>query len=142
MGFMNRAKATGGHLNGYLGPGTEIEGIVRFTDVLRVDGKISGRILSEKDLIVGESGEIDGEIEVGTLSVAGTVHGNVTIRTRLEIHDGGRVTGDLILGTRHLVVEDGGAFEGNIRMGAAASEELEDQTPRKVAEFPARGTSE
>jgi cytoskeletal protein CcmA (bactofilin family) len=142
MGFINRAKATGGHLNGYLGPGTEIEGIVRFTEVLRVDGKITGRILSEKDLIVGDSGEVDGDIEVGTLSVAGTVHGNVTIRTRLEIHDGGRVTGDLILGTRHLVVEDGGAFEGNIRMGVTATEAVDDQSPRKVAEFPARGTSE
>jgi cytoskeletal protein CcmA (bactofilin family) len=138
---MNRAKAAGGHLNGYLGPGTEIEGIVRFTDVLRVDGKITGRILSEKDLVVGESGEVDGEIEVGTLSVAGTVHGNVTIKTRLEIHDGGRVTGDLILGTPHLVVEDGGAFEGNIRMGATVAEAAEEQ-PRKVAEFPARGASE
>jgi len=142
MGFMNRAKAGGGHLDGYLGPGTEIEGIVRFTDVLRVDGKISGRIVSEKDLIVGESGEVDGEVEVGSLSVAGKVHGNVTIRTRLEIHQGGRVTGDLILETRHLMVEDGGAFEGNIRMGESAAEAAGNQVPRLVAEFPARGNSE
>jgi cytoskeletal protein CcmA (bactofilin family) len=142
MGFINRAKASGGHLNGYLGPGTEIEGIVRFTDVLRVDGKITGRILSEKDLIVGETGEVEGEIEVGTLSVAGRVHGNVTIQARMEIHEGGRVTGDLILGTRHLVVEDGGAFEGNIRMGDSAIQSATDEAPLRVAEFPARGGSE
>ena len=142
MGFMNRGKGSGGHLNGYLGPGTEIEGVVRFTDVLRVDGKITGRILSEKDLIVGETGEVDGDIEVGTLSVAGRVHGNVTIKTRLEIHQGGRVSGDLILETRHLVVEEGGVFEGNIRMGEGAAEAANQQTPRKVAEFPSRGASE
>jgi len=142
MGFMNRRKASGGHLNGYLGPGTEIEGVVRFTDILRVDGKITGRVLSEKDLIIGETGEIEGDIEVGSLSVAGRVHGNVTIRTRMEIHQGGRVTGDLILETRHLVVEEGGAFEGNVRMGESADDGAGEETTRRVAEFPARGASE
>lgn len=147
MAFINRKAAGGGQFSGYIGPGTEIEGVVRFNDVLRVDGKITGRVVSEKELVVGETGHVEGEIEVGSLSVAGRVHGQVAIRSRMEIHPGGRVTGELFLETPHLVVEDGGAFEGNIRMtGAPAAGEGEpDASGRpsaRVTEFPSRGASE
>ena len=61
MAFMDGNKKKpggGGELDGYLGPGTVIEGTVRFAEVLRVDGKISGKVFSERELIVGEDGRL------------------------------------------------------------------------------------
>ena len=63
---------------GLLSEGTEIEGEVRFAEELRVDGRIEGKILSERGrLLVGETGAIDAEIRVGVASISGTVTGTL-----------------------------------------------------------------
>src|SRR3954465_8231948 len=81
---------------GFLTEGTEIEGDVRFNEELRVDGKIGGRIFSERGrLLVGESGTIEAEIRVGTVSISGTVTGTVEASVRVEIHSTGRFYGQL-----------------------------------------------
>ena len=123
MTFMDGKKPKDGtDLNGYIGAGTEVDGTLRFTDLFRVDGKLTGKIVSKNDLIVGEGGEVQAEIEVGNLSVSGTVSGKITIGDKLEIHSGGRVLGQLRMKAPKLIIEDGAVFEGEIDMGGAAKE--------------------
>ena len=125
MAFLNGSKGKpggGGQLDGYLGPGTVVEGTVRFAEVLRVDGKITGKVFSEKELIVGEEGKVEADVEVGTLSVAGQVSGKIVIKDRMEIHPGARVSGEIRMKQPRLQVHDGGIFEGTIHMGAYAAE--------------------
>ena len=141
MAFIDRKKFEG-DLNGFIGKGTEVEGTIRFSDLFRVDGKISGKVVSKKDLVVGEAAEVDAEVDVGTLSVAGKVSGKITISERLEIHPGGRVSGELHMKTPKLIINDGAVFEGSIDMGGAArAEQRPDPVPEtgKVKGFPARG---
>lgn len=106
----------GGELNGYLGQGTWIKGEIHFTDTLRVDGKVTGKIISERELVVGQTGEVEAEIEVGILSVSGKVSGTITVKDRLEIHRQGRVYGELKLEAPTLIIEEGAVFEGSIDM--------------------------
>ncbi len=106
----------GGELNGYLGQGTWIKGEIHFTDTLRVDGKVTGKIVSERELIVGRTGEVEAEIEVGTLSVAGRISGTIKVKDRVEIHRQGRVYGELKLEAPTLIIEEGAVFEGSIDM--------------------------
>jgi len=120
-------------ISGFLAEGTEIKGEIRFREVLRVDGKITGKVISEKELVVGESGEIDAEVEVGTLSVSGKVTGSVHVKEKMEIHPKGRVVGDLTLEKPNLVIHEGGVFEGNIDMNAGARKEGRDSA-RKESE--------
>jgi cytoskeletal protein CcmA (bactofilin family) len=107
---------TAGELNGFLGEGTWVKGEIRFTDTLRVDGKVTGKITSERELIVGQSGEVEAEIDVGSLSVTGKVSGTIKVRERIEIHPRGRVYGELKLTAPNLIIEEGGIFEGSIDM--------------------------
>jgi cytoskeletal protein CcmA (bactofilin family) len=107
-------------ISGFLAEGTEIEGVVRFKDVLRVDGKIRGKVVSEKELVVGETGEVEAEVEVGTLSVSGKVNGTLHVKEKMEVHPKGRVVGDLTLEKPNLVIHEGGVFEGNIDMNAGS----------------------
>ncbi len=106
-------------ISGFLAEGTEVQGEIRFRDILRVDGKISGKVISEKELVVGESGEIEADVDVGVLSVSGKVTGRIHVREKLEIHPKGRVVGDITLEKPNLVIHEGGVFEGNIDMNAA-----------------------
>ncbi len=106
-------------ISGFLAEGTEIKGEIRFRDILRVDGKISGKIESEGELVVGESGEIDAEVHVGTLSVSGKVAGTMKVRDKVEIHSKGRISGELTVEKPNLIIHEGAVFEGDVNMSAA-----------------------
>ena len=120
-------------ISGFLAEGTEIHGEIRFRDVLRVDGKIGGKIISEKELVVGESGEVEADVDVGVLSVSGKVTGTIHVKEKLEIHPTGRVIGDLTLEKPNLVIHEGGVFEGNIDMNAGKKKDIR-ETAHKEAE--------
>ncbi|HEV2664741.1 MAG TPA: polymer-forming cytoskeletal protein [Blastocatellia bacterium] len=90
--------------------GLEIVGEVKFTDAMRVETRISGKILSDSgSLVVGEKGHVQATIEAGYVEVFGTVEGSVTAKYKVQIHAGGRVTGEIF--TQELNVEQGAFLE-------------------------------
>jgi len=108
-----------GDLNGFLDAGSHIQGELHFDDTFRVDGKLTGKAVSQGDLVVGENGVVEADIEVGSIFVSGAVKGTVKARERIEIAAGGKVIADLE--TPALVVEDGAILEGNCSMSRARS---------------------
>jgi len=127
-----RSKGGAGELNGILDAGSHLNGELRFEQTFRVDGRITGKVVSNGDLVVGERGEIEGEIEVGSAFVAGTVRGRIETRRRLEISPGGRVYAEIV--TPALVIESGAFFQGKCAM-ERPEEKL---TPAVAAEPPAK----
>ena len=115
-------KKTGarGDLNGFLDAGSFIEGALHFEDTFRLDGRLKGSIVSRGDLVVGEHGDVDAEIEVGRIFVSGTVRGNVLAHQRVEIAAGGKLLANLE--TPSLVVEDGATLQGQCNMSARSAE--------------------
>lgn len=100
---------------GWIGRGIEVKGDIAFSDKLQVDGKVTGKLTSDTGtLVIGESGRLDSQIDVGVCVVHGELHGNVIARSKLEIRKTGRVHGDVI--TPVLLVEEGAVFNGAIRM--------------------------
>jgi cytoskeletal protein CcmA (bactofilin family) len=120
-----------GELSGYIGPGTEVNGEIKFADTLRVDGKITGKVVSDNELIVGETGEIDAEIEVGSISVTGKISGSATIKNKIEIHRNGAVRADLQLHGPNLIIEEGGILEGSVDMGQGAPRHRDKEKQRE-----------
>ena len=104
-------------INGFMDVGTEFEGELRFRDTFRVDGRIKGKIVSDNTLIVGESGNVEAEVDCGVVSIRGSVSGRIHGRQRIELLAGARVHGTLI--SPKLVIEEGALFEGNCDMSAA-----------------------
>ncbi len=119
MAIFDGKKQGGEPLDGYLGRAAEVEGTLRFPDLLRVDGTVRGKVFTARELVVGEQGLVDAEVDVGFLSVAGRVCGKITVRERLEIHAGGRVEGELHMMTPALLIEEGGILEGTVKMGTS-----------------------
>jgi cytoskeletal protein CcmA (bactofilin family) len=115
---MLKTKASAEDLNGFLDVGTDFNGEMRFRDVLRIDGRARGRIVSENTLIVGESGQVEAEIDCGVVSIRGRVSGRVRARQRIELLAGCRVEATLV--APKLVIEDGAFFQGECQMGPAA----------------------
>ncbi|MCI0664121.1 MAG: polymer-forming cytoskeletal protein [Acidobacteria bacterium] len=98
-----------------LGEGTEINGEVKFTEVMKVESKVSGKVISESgSLIVSEQGQVQADIEAGFVEVYGTVEGKITAKYKVEIRPGGRVYGDIY--TPVLNIEHGAIFDGKCHM--------------------------
>lgn len=109
-----------GDLNGFIDSGCKIDGKIEFQDTLRVEGKVKGRIESKNDLIVGDKGEVEGEVEVGTLYVSGIVKGKVKALKKIVVHKGGKLYSDIE--TPAFVMEEGGIFEGSCNMSEKANQ--------------------
>jgi cytoskeletal protein CcmA (bactofilin family) len=105
-------------LNGFMDEGTEFHGELRFQDTFRIDGRLTGKVLSEHTLIVGEAGKVDAEIDCGVVSIRGTVTGRVTGRQRIELLAGSKVQATLV--SPKLVIEEGAFFQGQCDMGGLA----------------------
>ena len=110
---------TQGDLNGFLDAGSHINGELHFEDTFRIDGKVSGKVVSEGDLVIGEGGEVEGEIQVGRLFVSGVVKGEILASVKTELAAGGKVYADIEAPV--LVIEEGAFFEGTSRMKARAT---------------------
>ncbi|MDA8015895.1 MAG: polymer-forming cytoskeletal protein [Thermoanaerobaculia bacterium] len=134
-------KTSQGDLNGFLDAGSHIQGELRFEDTFRVDGRVEGGVVSDGVLIVGDRGEIDGEIRVRRIFVSGVLRGRVDAEEYLEITSNGRVFADLEVA--NLKIEEGAVFEGRCSMKTSAkdskrAEKQDDATPSNVTRLPQR----
>ena len=114
---MNRDKGmapAAPELNALLGKGSQFEGKLIFEGTVRIDGKFRGEIHSEGKLVVGEHGDLEGEIWVESAVISGKVKGNIVTTGKLELQPGARIQGNL--NTPTLSVSDGAVFDGQCQM--------------------------
>ncbi len=109
-----KSRGDGATLNGFLDKGSHLKGELSFEETFRIDGKFEGRIPSGSELILGDSAEVDAEINVERLSVNGALKGTARASERIEIHPRARVTADLQ--TPVLRIEEGAFFQGSCDM--------------------------
>ena len=104
-----------GTLTGFVGNGTTLNGDATFKGMLRVDGRLEGRVNSDDGtLIVSTNGQVDANIEVAVAQIFGTVNGDITATKRIEMGRVAKVKGNIQ--TPALVIEQGAIFEGSCRM--------------------------
>jgi cytoskeletal protein CcmA (bactofilin family) len=94
--------------------GSKFEGHLEFEQTFRIDGQFRGEIRSSGDLIVGQKGDVEGEIEVGAAVLAGQVRGTVRASRKVEIQVGARVNAEIY--TPALIVQEGARFDGHCHM--------------------------
>jgi cytoskeletal protein CcmA (bactofilin family) len=108
------SSGSSGGLSAFIDQGSEFEGKLSFRDTVRIDGRFRGEIASENTLIVGESGEIHATIRSNTVVVSGLVEGDIIAARKVVLHKTARVHGNLE--TPSLVVEEGAALDGQVKM--------------------------
>ncbi len=111
---VKRKSETSGDISGFLDRDVQLKGEISFKETLRIDGKFEGIIRSSKNLVVGESADVNAEVEVETLSVSGRLRGSAKASERIELFSTARVQSNLA--TKILVIQEGAVFEGNCSM--------------------------
>ena len=114
-------------IKAFLGPGSQFEGKLVFNEIVRLDGAFRGEVTSHDTLIVGESADVQADIQVGTLILSGNFKGNVKAKTRVELRSPAKVDGTIE--TPAISVEEGVLLNGTITMNigenAAGSKAVE-----------------
>ncbi|MCK6528889.1 polymer-forming cytoskeletal protein [Myxococcota bacterium] len=100
--------------------GTVITGEVQSQDPLEIAGRIDGNVASSGSVTVLAGGVVRGIIRGIDVVIEGRVSGDVYSSGKLEIGARGRLHGD-IRATR-LLVQDGGAFRGQVDVTAPEGE--------------------
>ncbi|MFQ5581105.1 MAG: polymer-forming cytoskeletal protein [Mariprofundaceae bacterium] len=100
------------HIDTLIGEHSSFKGELSFEGAVRIDGKFEGNILSAKEgtLIISENAEIQGEVDVPTLILHGTIRGNVRASKTLQVGSKGRLNGDVEYAV--LTLAEGAAING------------------------------
>jgi cytoskeletal protein CcmA (bactofilin family) len=99
---------------GILSSGVSIKGSVRFQNELLIDGEVEGSIESPGVLTIGKQARIRGEIKAKSVTVQGTVEGNITATERCELQAGCTLRGDIE--APRLVVDENATFFGSAKI--------------------------
>jgi cytoskeletal protein CcmA (bactofilin family) len=97
-----------------LGKETNFNGIMRFKDSLKIDGKFQGEIVSNGFLYIETGAVVKANIKVGSIIIGGVVRGNVEAVEKLEMLASGQVFGNIR--TSKLKIADGVVFDGKCEM--------------------------
>ena len=98
--------------------GMRIMGDVESNGIIKVEGIIEGAVRGARQLLLGRSGVVNGDIHAGDAVLGGKVVGAVIATERVEIQGTASVEGDIH--TKSIVVFEGASINGAVRMGDAA----------------------
>lgn len=101
-------------IDSLIGENIKIIGKIEGKGNLRIDGAVEGDINYNGNIVIGENGNIIGNINSSDVSLAGTVKGNITSKTKVELFDTGTLIGDLEVPS--FIVHENAKFDGNCKM--------------------------
>ncbi|MBI2361063.1 MAG: polymer-forming cytoskeletal protein [Deltaproteobacteria bacterium] len=94
--------------------GCDLEGRITFVGTLVLNGKFQGEIRSSGTLLIGETAQVQADVQVGVLIGSGEVRGSIIASERVELKGTARIFGDIV--TPVLVLEEGVIFDGHCKM--------------------------
>jgi cytoskeletal protein CcmA (bactofilin family) len=117
--------------NAFFASSVEIEGSLRFTGLLNIDGRLKGAIIAKGMLVTGTSAHVEGDIYVENLVLSGSVIGNIHATGEVHLNQTAVVKGNINYHTLSIV--PGAVHEGNSHF--FSEEERVELTERIQAEI-------
>src|SRR5713226_1920495 len=112
----------------------EIKGNIKFSGELTLEGKLEGEVTTDGVLHVGETGSVNGNLNVNSIVVRGKINGNVNAKEKVEIKSKAEVFGDVR--AAKLVIEEGVTFVGKTEVNP---NKVAPSTPPRPLEAPKIG---
>ncbi len=97
-----------------IGKGITIKGELVGDEDVKIEGRVIGKILLERNLIVGQAGVVEADVQAENINIGGKVTGNLVAQNRVEIVASGTMMGDIK--APKVIVAEGAHFKGNVDM--------------------------
>lgn len=117
------------------GPGTVVGANVRLNGVIKdvndiaVHGHVEGEVISDKNVLIGETAVVKGPVSGQIVTVSGTIRGSVEAHIKLELLPTARLYGGIT--TKELIIRSGALFNGKSAMTADEKGEEEKDSKNK-----------
>jgi cytoskeletal protein CcmA (bactofilin family) len=112
----------------FIGSNSTFKGEIKSTGALRIDGTVEGNVTADY-VILGEKGNIRGDVVAQNVIVGGRIEGNVRSKGIIEIKNKGKIIGDIL--TPKLSIIEGGVIEGRTSMQGEGMKVVELQKAEK-----------
>lgn len=103
-------------LNCVIAKGTQIQGNIKASESIRLDGVLIGDVICDKKVVIGAKGRVEGKIKASDAYVMGEVQGEMIISGTLQLESTARVNGNL--SAKNLIVDEGATMDGDFKIGA------------------------
>lgn len=97
-----------------IGQGIIIEGEVTSDEAVVVAGTVRGKLTVDGPLTIEPGAIVEADVGATSLSLGGSVTGNVTATDRVDLLAGSRLVGDVKAG--RVTIADGAVFKGSVDM--------------------------
>ena len=115
-----------------VGVGTSIEGDIISSGDIRIDGSLKGTVKTRGKLVVGPSGNVEGEVYCQNADISGSIRGKVNVTELLSLKGTAKLSGEISTGK--LSIEPGADFSGSCSMGGVVKEIQHEQSDDELAE--------
>ena len=111
--------------------GTEINGDIMSQGDMRIEGMVIGALQCKSRVVIGDSGEVKGNITANDAVISGKVIGNVQVTESLFLKGTAKIYGDLVVGK--IIVENGAEFNGTCKMNSELEHQVAKQNGSKAS---------
>ena len=94
--------------------GTVLEGKVKATTDIRIDGTIKGDLVCDSKVIIGPTGVIEGTVKCQNAVIEGSFNGILVVAELLNIRETAKVVGEVSYGK--LIVQSGAVISGSYKV--------------------------
>lgn len=95
--------------------GTFLDGKIKANNDFRIDGNLVGSLDCAGKVIIGPTGQVEGEIICANALIEGKFDGKLKVKELLSVKDSAKITGDVV--TDKLLVQSGALFNVSCQMG-------------------------
>lgn len=118
------------HIATIISEGCVIEGNISSKTSIRIDGIVQGNVKADQGTVIGNNGQVTGNVVAAEAIIFGTVKGNLHVQ-KLEIKSTGKISGDI--STQGMEVEFGAVYNGKVNMTGQNEPNTFQRKPEKAA---------
>lgn len=96
--------------------GTKITGDIESDGDFRIEGAVVGTVKAKGKIVVGETGNVEGQIHCLNADISGNVKAKLEVSELTTLRASSKLAGDIV--TKKISIESGALFSGSCQMTA------------------------
>ncbi len=106
--------------------GTTIKGDIESNGDFRIEGSIKGTIKVKGKVVIGESGDVEGQVYCQSADISGRAKIKMEVTELTSLRANCNFSGDII--TKKISIEPGAIFSGTCQMGTTSTSSVSTST--------------
>lgn len=111
----NPVAAPPGTDSSVIAQGTTIEGTLKCSKGIRLDGKVIGDVICDQRFVMGEQGKVEGTINCNESVISGNIDGEISVKGLLHLLGSAFIKGKIM--ASKMIVDEGAKYSGECLIG-------------------------